>query len=160
MDGDISVLILVQLQESCAVPLLFWLCTSFVDPLIVYPLGACRLIALDKNPSVRPIGVDEVIWCIIALLIIRSDIQCAAGPIQLVLGKCLVLRQPLIRGGQCFLMIMLKKCCLWMYSLDRMQNIQHICPPFFTLLLNTYCHLAPCMLMRMLFTSMKEPLRD
>ena len=28
------------------------LCTTFVDPIIISPLMACRLIALDKNPGV------------------------------------------------------------------------------------------------------------
>ena len=61
------------------------LCTSYLDPEIVVPLVACRLIALDKNPGVRPIGVGEVVRRIIAkavLPIIRSDIQRAAGPLQ------------------------------------------------------------------------------
>ena len=63
------------------------LCTCFVDPLIISLLVACRLIALDKNPA---IGVGEVVCRIIAksaLLIIRSNIQCAAGPIQLCAGQ-------------------------------------------------------------------------
>ena len=54
------------------------LCTSFVDPEIVLPLVSCRLIALDKNPGVRPIGVGEVVRRIIAkavLSIIGPDIQ-------------------------------------------------------------------------------------
>ena len=62
------------------------LCSSFVDSLIISPLVACRLIALDKNAGVRLIGVGEVIQCIIAkvaLSIITSDIQCDAGQIQL-----------------------------------------------------------------------------
>ena len=66
------------------------ICTSFIDPLIVSPLVACRLIALDKNLGVQPIGVGEVVRRIIAkaaLSIIRSDIQHTAGPIQLCAGQ-------------------------------------------------------------------------
>ena len=37
------------------------LCTSFVNPEVILPLVSCRLIALDKNPGVRPIGVGEVV---------------------------------------------------------------------------------------------------
>jgi len=59
------------------------MCMSFIDPTIISSLVACRLIALDKNPGVRPIDVGEVVQRIIALSIIRSEIQCAAGPIQL-----------------------------------------------------------------------------
>ena len=36
------------------------LCTQFIHPLILAPLLACQLFALDKNPGIRPIGVCEV----------------------------------------------------------------------------------------------------
>ena len=35
------------------------LCTDIVDPSITAPLFACRLIALNKNPGVRPIGIGD-----------------------------------------------------------------------------------------------------
>ena len=35
------------------------ICTSFVDPSTLQPLLNSRLIALDKNPGVRPIGIGE-----------------------------------------------------------------------------------------------------
>ena len=41
------------------------LCTSYVDPTGIVTLVAGWLIALDKNPGVRPIGVGEVIRRII-----------------------------------------------------------------------------------------------
>ena len=37
------------------------LCTVFVDPQGLVPLMACHLIALDKNPGVRPIGFAKVL---------------------------------------------------------------------------------------------------
>ena len=37
------------------------LATEFIDPSALVPLMACRLIALDKTPGVRPIGVGEVL---------------------------------------------------------------------------------------------------
>ena len=46
---------------------------------------ACRLIPLDKNPGIRPIGIGEVPRRIIAksvLRVVREDIQEAAGPLQ------------------------------------------------------------------------------
>ena len=35
------------------------LCTNLVDPSAIAPLLACRLIALNKNPGVRPIGIGD-----------------------------------------------------------------------------------------------------
>ena len=35
------------------------LCTSYVDPKCVSPFLACRLIALDKSPGVRQIGIGD-----------------------------------------------------------------------------------------------------
>lgn len=32
------------------------LCTNFIDPSTIAPLLACHLVALNKNPGVRPIG--------------------------------------------------------------------------------------------------------
>ena len=62
------------------------LCTQFIHPSILAPLLACRLVALDKNPGVRPIGVCEVAQRIISkaiLFVIKGDIQDAAGSRQL-----------------------------------------------------------------------------
>ena len=50
------------------------------------PFVACRLIALDKNPGVQPIGIGETVYRLIAkaiLSVIRDDIQAAAGSLQL-----------------------------------------------------------------------------
>ena len=67
------------------------LCTTLVDPLCLAPFTACRLIALDKCPGVRPIGVCEVARRIISkaiLSIIKPDILEAAGiPFSFVLDK-------------------------------------------------------------------------
>ena len=56
------------------------LCSTFVDPVIISPLMACRLIALDKKPGVRLIGIGETVRGIIAkavLSVIGEDIQFA-----------------------------------------------------------------------------------
>ena len=50
---------------------------------------ACRLIPLNKNPGVRPIGICEVVRRIIGkavLQVTKSDIQSAVGPLQLCAG--------------------------------------------------------------------------
>ena len=66
------------------------ICTVLVDPEGLAPLMACRLIALNKNPGVRPIGVCETIRRIIAkavLSVTGADIQDAAGTVQLCAGQ-------------------------------------------------------------------------
>ena len=67
------------------------ICTSYVDPKSISPLSlACRLIALDKNPGVRPIGIGDTAWRIIAkvvLSIVKPDIQEASGCLQMCGGQ-------------------------------------------------------------------------
>ena len=45
------------------------LCSDYVDPSSIAALVACRLIALDKCPGVRPIGVGETARRIIGSLL-------------------------------------------------------------------------------------------
>ena len=66
------------------------LCTVFLDPSGLAPLLSCRLIALDKKPGVHPIGICETVRRIITkafLSVVGSDIQDAAGSIQLCAGQ-------------------------------------------------------------------------
>ena len=58
------------------------LCTTYLSPNIFAFFLSCRLIALDKCPRVRPIGVCEVARRIVAkaaLSVIRDDLQEVAG---------------------------------------------------------------------------------
>ena len=51
---------------------------------------ACRLIPLDKNPGLRPIGVGEVLRRIVGKVVMkvfRPDIQKAAGSLQVCAGQ-------------------------------------------------------------------------
>ena len=66
------------------------LCSEYVDPQGINALLACRLIAVDKNPGIRPIGIGETARRIIAkaiLRVINCDVQKAAGSIQLCVGQ-------------------------------------------------------------------------
>ena len=66
------------------------LCTTLVDPDGLSAFVACRLIPVDKSPGVRPIGIGEVPRRIISkaiLWILSSDIQDAAGPLQVCAGQ-------------------------------------------------------------------------
>ena len=59
--------------------------TSIIDPSCLEAFVACRLIPLNKNPGVRPIGVGEILRRIIGKAIgwvLNSDIQEAADPLQ------------------------------------------------------------------------------
>lgn len=60
------------------------LCTSLLDPQGLVPFLACRLIALDKYPGVRPIGIGNTARCIIAkvvLIITRQNVVDIAGSV-------------------------------------------------------------------------------
>ena len=66
------------------------LSTSFIDHDGVSSFLACRLIALDTCPMVRPIGICETACRLVAKVILhvmRSDIQEAAGARQLCAGQ-------------------------------------------------------------------------
>ena len=66
------------------------LCTKLIDPSSIAPFLTGRLIALDKNPGVRPIRVCDIARCIIAkaiLMTIQSDVLDVAGSLQLYAGQ-------------------------------------------------------------------------
>ena len=59
------------------------------DPIVLQPLISCRLIPLNKNPGVRPIGVDEVLRRIMGKAVTwacKNEIKEAAGPLQTCAG--------------------------------------------------------------------------
>ena len=67
-----------------------YLATSGVDSAILAPFVACRLISLDKNPSVRSISIGDVPRRILAkavLYCIGDDISVAIGPLQVCAGQ-------------------------------------------------------------------------
>ena len=54
------------------------------------PLMACRLIPLDKDPGLRPIGIGEVLRRIIGKIVVyilRSELQEDAGELQMCVGQ-------------------------------------------------------------------------
>ena len=64
-----------------------YLATSGVDPAILAPFVACRLIPLDKNPGVRPIGIGDVPRRILAKAILYCIGDDIAGPLQVCAGQ-------------------------------------------------------------------------
>ena len=66
------------------------LCTDFIDPDLLMPFLACHLIAIDKNPGVRPIGIGETVRRIIAKAVhtvLKPDILESVGCHQLCIGQ-------------------------------------------------------------------------
>ena len=64
--------------------------SSFVDPSRLAAFTACHLIALDKCPGVKPIGIGEKARRIISraiLTTLKDEIQAVAGPLQLYAGQ-------------------------------------------------------------------------
>ena len=62
---------------------------QLTDPETIEALMACRLVPLNKNPGLRPIGIGEVLRRIIGkavTAVCRTDIQTAAGGLQLCAG--------------------------------------------------------------------------
>ena len=57
------------------------LCFTNVDPEGISALVACRLVALDKNPGIRPIGIGETLRRLIGKAIL-CIVQRTAGSLQ------------------------------------------------------------------------------
>ena len=96
------------------------LCTSLVPTNTLAPLLACRLIALDKSPGVRPIGIGrgQKSGCEIAIHSVGELFQQEETEAVL-----------LVDASNAF------------NSLNRktaLHNISHICPSLVTILRNTY----------------------
>ena len=61
------------------------LCTEYVDPDPLSAFISCRLVPLDKNPGVRPIGIGEVLRRVMGEAIttlLKPDILKATAPLQ------------------------------------------------------------------------------
>ena len=100
---------------------------------------ACGLVALDKNPGVRPIGVCEVARRIIS----KEDIQDAAGARQLCGGQIAGIEAAVHSVRKLFdddktEAILLVDASNAFNSLNRataLMNIRKVCPPFSTVLI-------------------------
>eukprot|EP00731_Ephydatia_muelleri_P001462 Em0001g1462a len=125
------------------------LCTTFVDTKGLAPLLACRLVALDKNPGVRPIGIGEAARRIIAKAILhvtREDIQQAAGSLQLCAGQ-MARAEAAIHGTNLAFhdqdsdAVLLVDAINAFNLLNRqaaLHNIRYLCPSIATVIINTY----------------------
>ena len=128
--------------------------TETLDPYTLEAYNACRLITLNKNPGsvelqIRPIGVGEVIRRIVGKTImwsLNSEIQEAGGPLQVASG---------LKGGaeaaihsmkikfeeastDAILLVDAENTFNQLNRFVALHNIRYICPPFETVLINTY----------------------
>ena len=125
------------------------LCSSYVHPDGIRPLLACCLIALDKKPAVRPIGVSEILCRIIAkaiLSVLRYDVMEAAGPLQLCAGQIAGIEAAIhavrstfeCEGTQGVLLVDASNMFNALNRSTALLNIRNICPSIFTVLCNCY----------------------
>ena len=125
------------------------LCTEHVNPDGVAPLLASRLIAIDKCPGVRPIGVGETSRHIIGkavLTALKEDILDATGTSQLCAGQdggseAAIHAMRSIFQNESSEAVLLVDASNAFNNLNRqvaLRNIQHLCPTLSTILTNTY----------------------
>ena len=125
------------------------LCVTFVDPKGLSALLACRLIALDKCPGVRPIGICETARRIISKAVLfatKGDLQDAAGPLQLCAGQIAGIEAAVHAMKASFQnedteAVLLVDASNAFNSHNRevaLHNIRHLCPSLATILTNVY----------------------
>ena len=127
------------------------LCTTFVDPVGIKVLTSCRLIALDKQPGVRPIGIGEVARRMIGkaiLSIVKDDILKVAGVQQLCVGQqsgceaAIHAMRRLFESPSCQAILQVDATNAF-NNLNRktaLINILRSCPSIAPALINTYRH--------------------
>ena len=98
-------------QPHSAMPLPPWpgdcvaIAPGDVDPSALEGLVACRLIPLNKNPGVRPIGVGEMLHRLVAksvLSVVRGEITEVSGAMELCAGYVLGRKLPFMPFSECF----------------------------------------------------------
>ena len=142
-----------ELRENLAV-FAKKIASEIIDPEILEPYTANRLLPLDKNPGgeelqIRPIGVGEVLRRIIGKTIswsLSQDIQEAAGPLQVATGlkggaEAAIHAMKTIFHNEASDAVILVDAENAFNLLNRMvalHNMQYLCPPLATVLINTY----------------------
>ena len=124
------------------------ICSSFVDPMSLAPLLAYHLIALDKYPGVRPIGIGDTARRIISKAVFSiesSDIQEVTGSQQLCGGQISGVEAAIHATRSSFESeeseaVLLVDATNAFNALNRqvaLQNIRCLCPTIATILINT-----------------------
>ena len=125
------------------------LASQQVDPAGLMPLLNNRLIPLDKNPGVRPVGIGEVLRRIIGkslMTVLKRDITQAAGVSQVCAGHpsgCEAAIHALRRvfasmGTDAVLLVDADNAFNRLNRAVALHNIRYTCPPLATILTNIY----------------------
>jgi hypothetical protein len=125
------------------------LCTRHINPSFLKAFTACRLVPLDKNPGVRPVGIGEVIRRIIGKSLMKcvsTELGLATAPIQVCSG---------LPGGveaavhavrklyededtEAVILVDAENAFNLMNRKVALNNIRHTCPPVSTYIINSY----------------------
>ena len=130
------------------------LCSSYVDPEGLKSFVACRLIALDKDPGVRPIGIGEVLRRIIGkavLTIASDDIRKVVGTQQLCAGQIsgseagvhamrVIKEEP---DSEAILMVDASNAFNSLNREAALRNVRILCPVLAPIIINTYREDSP-----------------
>ncbi len=130
------------------------LCTDYVDPKGIRAYVACRLIPLNKNPGVRPIGVGEVLRRIVGkviMTVVGDDVLTATGTLQLCAGheagaEAAIHAMRTLFQDEGTEAVILVDAANAFNNLNRrvaLLNIAVICPTIATVLINCYRGDAP-----------------
>ena len=125
--------------------------TQMVDPSVLDAFTACRLIPLNKNPGVRPIGISEVLRRLIGKCImfaLKNDIQETVGTLQVAAGlkggaEAAIHSMRDIYENDASDAVVLVDATNAFNMLNRqvaLHNIQVLMPSFAIILINTYRH--------------------
>ena len=125
------------------------LCLTTVDPIHTANLRDCRLIALDKNPGIRPIGICDVLRRLIGkvcLSVLKPLIREISGHQQLAAGykagceAAIHSIREIFAEDDCegLLLIDASNAFNELNRTTALRNIEEICPPFATLCGNFY----------------------
>ena len=127
------------------------LATSIIPPDDLIANNGCRLVALDKCPGVRPIGIGEVMRRITGRIIvdcIRQDLTSLGGNMQLYLGqKCSIehakhsLRHSFDDPeNEAILITDAKNAFNVLNRQTALENVKALCPSLHVDLKNSYSH--------------------
>ena len=125
------------------------LASKVVSPVGVSPLLPSRLVVLDKQPGVHPIGVGMVLWRIVGnviLAVTKTDVEDACGHLQKCSGtpsgmEAAVHAMKAIYVEETTEGVLLVDAANAITSLNQaaaLHNVKHVCPSLATDLANSY----------------------